>query len=125
MRPALPLFHVNRMMALLRFDGLLSQHGKEVQVIDWPGLKAAADFGPLYLHAADSGWPFSFSSITLPSSFGDDEGALVIKGRILIGPMHDQAGRWFVEGCFLDRPLHAGRLYDDLSDLEAASLSAD
>jgi CRP-like cAMP-binding protein len=44
--------HVNRVMALLRSDGLLSQQGKAVRIDDWPGLRAAADFDPLYLHVA-------------------------------------------------------------------------
>jgi hypothetical protein len=72
----------------------------------------------------------SFTPITLSSGFGDDEGALVMREGILIavisrlGPLHDQAGRWFIEASFLDRPLHTERLYEDLSDLEAVLLSA-
>jgi CRP-like cAMP-binding protein len=42
--------HVNRVLQTLRSDGLIRTHGKQLQIEDWPGLCAAADFDIDYLH---------------------------------------------------------------------------
>ena len=42
--------HVNRMLRSLRTDGLISSSQRSVTIIDWPGLRAAGDFGADYLH---------------------------------------------------------------------------
>jgi CRP-like cAMP-binding protein len=42
--------HVNRVLKELRSSGLIATAGRRVSVLDWPGLKRAADFDPAYLH---------------------------------------------------------------------------
>lgn len=42
--------HVNRILKELRERGLLTFRGHIVQVDDWPGLVALAEFDPFYLH---------------------------------------------------------------------------
>jgi CRP-like cAMP-binding protein len=42
--------HVNRSVQDLRRNGLISLKGTELQIPDWPALKAAGDFDPAYLH---------------------------------------------------------------------------
>lgn len=42
--------HVNRVLQKLRGDGLIQSEGKEMTILDWPGLKRRGDFDPGYLH---------------------------------------------------------------------------
>lgn len=42
--------HVNRVLQELRGDGLITLRGRYLSVQDWPGLKAAGEFDPTYLH---------------------------------------------------------------------------
>lgn len=42
--------HVNRVLQELRADGLIISRGKMLEIADWPGLKAAGQFDPAYLH---------------------------------------------------------------------------
>lgn len=42
--------HTNRVMAQLREEGLIIFEGRQVDVMDWPGLKKYADFEARYLH---------------------------------------------------------------------------
>ena len=42
--------HVNRVLQELRGDGLITSRGRFLSVQDWPGLKAAGEFDPTYLH---------------------------------------------------------------------------
>ena len=42
--------HVNRTLQELRRDGLIVSRGKYWGIENWPGLKAAGDFDPTYLH---------------------------------------------------------------------------
>jgi CRP-like cAMP-binding protein len=44
--------HVNRVLQELRGDGLITLRGRYLHVQDWPGLKRAGEFDPLYLHLA-------------------------------------------------------------------------
>jgi CRP-like cAMP-binding protein len=44
--------HTNRVLQQLRGQGLLTFHGGELVIMDWPGLKAAGEFDPAYLHLA-------------------------------------------------------------------------
>lgn len=44
--------HVNRMLAVLGAEGLVSRDRRPAQIIDWQGLRRAAGFDPHYLHAA-------------------------------------------------------------------------
>jgi CRP-like cAMP-binding protein len=46
----LSLVHTNRVLQALRADGLISFRGGELTVHDWPGLQAAGEFDPSYLH---------------------------------------------------------------------------
>jgi CRP-like cAMP-binding protein len=46
----LSVVHTNRVLQALRGDGLLSFRGGELIVHDWPGLQAAGEFDPAYLH---------------------------------------------------------------------------
>jgi CRP-like cAMP-binding protein len=46
----LSVVHTNRVLQALRRDGLLSFRGGELIVHDWPGLQAAGEFDPAYLH---------------------------------------------------------------------------
>ncbi|HEV2530558.1 Crp/Fnr family transcriptional regulator [Phenylobacterium sp.] len=46
----LSVVHTNRVLQALRGDGLLSFRGGELIVHDWPGLQAAGEFDPTYLH---------------------------------------------------------------------------
>ena len=42
--------HVNRSLQELRRDGLIVSRGRMLVITDWPGLQAAGDFDPTYLH---------------------------------------------------------------------------
>ena len=42
--------HTNRTLQTLRGQGLLTFQAGELQVLDWPGLQAAGEFDPGYLH---------------------------------------------------------------------------
>lgn len=42
--------HTNRVLQQLRGQGLISFQGGELVVLDWPGLQAAGEFEPAYLH---------------------------------------------------------------------------
>jgi len=42
--------HVNRVLQDLRGQGLISQHGHTLRVLDWKGLKELGEFDPTYLH---------------------------------------------------------------------------
>jgi CRP-like cAMP-binding protein len=42
--------HVNRVLQELRGSGLLKTTGRKHEILDWPGLQAAGDFSPAYLH---------------------------------------------------------------------------
>jgi len=42
--------HANRMLQALRKQGLIRLERKRLTVLDWEGLKEAADFDPAYLH---------------------------------------------------------------------------
>jgi CRP-like cAMP-binding protein len=42
--------HTNRVLQQLRGQGLLSFNWGELTVMDWPGLQAAGEFDPAYLH---------------------------------------------------------------------------
>ena len=46
--------HTNRTLQALRGERLLSFHGGELAVLDWPGLKAAGEFDGGYLHQAEN-----------------------------------------------------------------------
>jgi len=45
--------HTNRTLQALRGEGLLSFHGGELVVMDWPGLKSAGEFDAGYLHQSE------------------------------------------------------------------------
>jgi CRP-like cAMP-binding protein len=42
--------HVNRMIAAINRDGMARLLERRLTIIDWPALKAAAEFDPAYLH---------------------------------------------------------------------------
>ena len=42
--------HVNRSLQDLRARGLISLKGEQLAALDWPALKALAEFDPTYLH---------------------------------------------------------------------------
>lgn len=42
--------HTNRVLQALRADGLIAYRGRELVIRDWPGLCAAGEFDPAYLH---------------------------------------------------------------------------
>jgi CRP-like cAMP-binding protein len=42
--------HVNRVLQELRGEGLIVSRGRMLVITDWPGLEAAGDFDPTYLH---------------------------------------------------------------------------
>lgn len=44
--------HVNRMLAQLTGEGLITRERRTVEIVDWAGMQAAADFDARYLHAA-------------------------------------------------------------------------
>lgn len=46
----LPIVHVNRALLELSSLGLIAHHNGVLTVLDWEGLKQAADFDPAYLH---------------------------------------------------------------------------
>ncbi|HMH65137.1 MAG TPA: Crp/Fnr family transcriptional regulator, partial [Rhizomicrobium sp.] len=46
--------HVNRSLQDLKKAALAELAGHEVRVMDWPSLRAAADFHPAYLHLGDN-----------------------------------------------------------------------
>lgn len=46
----LSMVHTNRTLQALRADGLISFRGHELVIRDWPGLVAAGEFDPAYLH---------------------------------------------------------------------------
>jgi CRP-like cAMP-binding protein len=45
--------HVNRVLQDLRGQGLISQRGKTLRVLDWEGLKTVGEFDPTYLHLVE------------------------------------------------------------------------
>jgi len=47
---ALTSVHTNRTLMGLAEDGLLTRQQRSLQIVDWPGLMAAGDFDPAYLH---------------------------------------------------------------------------
>ncbi|MDW5377501.1 Crp/Fnr family transcriptional regulator [Halomonas sp. HP20-15] len=47
--------HANRVLQVLRADGLVQTKGAQVTIPDWQKLKDAGDFDPLYLHLERSG----------------------------------------------------------------------
>jgi len=42
--------HMNRVLQMLRAEGLISTGRNEMTILDWPKLKEAGEFDPLYLH---------------------------------------------------------------------------
>ncbi|MES2988108.1 MAG: Crp/Fnr family transcriptional regulator [Pseudomonadota bacterium] len=42
--------HVNRVLKLLEQDGLVARNKRQIKVLDWDRLRAAADFNDRYLH---------------------------------------------------------------------------
>jgi CRP-like cAMP-binding protein len=44
--------HMNRVLARLRREGLITLDGRMLTVNDWQGLSAAGEFDPIYLHLA-------------------------------------------------------------------------
>lgn len=44
--------HVNRMLRALSDEGVIARNRREVQIMDWDRMRAAADFDSLYLHKA-------------------------------------------------------------------------
>jgi CRP-like cAMP-binding protein len=44
--------HVNRMLHELARDGVIVRNKREVEITDWEQMRQAADFDPVYLHAA-------------------------------------------------------------------------
>jgi CRP-like cAMP-binding protein len=49
--------HVNRMLKLLRAEGLIRRGKRSVQVVDWKKLAVAGDFNSTYLHVDLEGGP--------------------------------------------------------------------
>jgi CRP-like cAMP-binding protein len=47
--------HVNRMVAALRTEGVISREKRRVEIKDWGKLQRIADFDPAYLHATPAG----------------------------------------------------------------------
>jgi CRP-like cAMP-binding protein len=45
--------HTNRTLQALRREGLISFQGGELVIMDWPGLRAAGEFDPGYLHLGE------------------------------------------------------------------------
>lgn len=48
----LTVVNVNRMLASLAADGLMTRDQRQVEIMDWPGMQRVADFDPAYLHLA-------------------------------------------------------------------------
>ena len=48
--------HVNRVLRLLRERGLVSFRSGEVRILDFAGLRALAEFDPVYLYGEHSAW---------------------------------------------------------------------
>jgi CRP-like cAMP-binding protein len=46
----LSVVHTNRVIQALRREELIDFRGRELVVLDWPGLMAAGEFDPSYLH---------------------------------------------------------------------------
>ena len=46
--------HVNRVLKVLQRDGLIDRQRRQIQVTDWPRLRAAAGFSQRYLHLAQT-----------------------------------------------------------------------
>ncbi|MET0270812.1 MAG: Crp/Fnr family transcriptional regulator [Sphingomonas sp.] len=46
--------HVNRMLKALVASGLIAQSGRQLRILDRPGLVRAGDFNPRYLHLDDA-----------------------------------------------------------------------
>lgn len=46
--------HVNRVLKTLQKQGLINRDRRRLQVVDWPGLRALADFNERYLHLQQS-----------------------------------------------------------------------
>jgi CRP-like cAMP-binding protein len=42
--------HVNRMLAAMRAEGVISSHKRRVEIRDWAQIQRIADFDPAYLH---------------------------------------------------------------------------
>lgn len=68
-----------------------------------------------------------FAPVTLPSDFGDSEGALVVWDDRLVavvsrlGDLHGELlGRWFVEASFVEAKLPVGTAFLTLDEVEAA-----
>jgi CRP-like cAMP-binding protein len=51
----LSVVHTNRILQALRSDKLIEFRGRELVVLDWPGLMAAGEFDPAYLHLSRAG----------------------------------------------------------------------
>jgi CRP-like cAMP-binding protein len=51
----LTVVHINRTLKQLRDDGLVRIRKSRLTILDWPGLKSAADFDPRYLHLPQTG----------------------------------------------------------------------
>jgi CRP-like cAMP-binding protein len=47
--------HVNRMLAALRTEGVISSQKRRVEILDWAQIQRIADFDPAYLHGANAG----------------------------------------------------------------------
>jgi CRP-like cAMP-binding protein len=61
--------HVNRTLQSMRSDGLISTSTGRVAILDWPGLQAAGDFTPTYLHQpATSSAQFPSTAFQQPAS---------------------------------------------------------
>jgi CRP-like cAMP-binding protein len=53
----LSMVHVSRVTKVLREQGLVEVRGRELHILDWPGLQRVAEFDPAYLHLHDGGEP--------------------------------------------------------------------
>ena len=69
---------------------------------------------------------FTFEPVRLALEFGDGEAVLAYRDGALVavlsrlGELHRElAGRWFVEGCFIDIVHHERETFATLSDFEA------
>jgi CRP-like cAMP-binding protein len=46
--------HTNRILQALRRERLIAFQSGELTVLDWPGLQAAGEFDPAYLHMGEA-----------------------------------------------------------------------
>ncbi len=46
----LSVVHASRSLGALRRSGLIALGGRQLQILDWPGLQAVGEFDPAYLH---------------------------------------------------------------------------